>query len=611
MIRSPGPHLPGLDEPKADPYPVHALPDVMREYIERVATVTSTLPEMSALPCLVGLGACIGRARRLAIPPFGYVYPFLWGSVVAYPGARKSVAYRIGVAPIEEIHDDIMDHLDHERAAYKAGWREGPQGPPKPKERRLIVRDIPLDVLRSRLSDNPRGLFLCRDELGAFFSYRALGRWLAGQGSPRPEPVSVFGTTRPADLVEIVARYGASGLLARFIFAAPAWTRSPWRDDGDDDAEDPGIFSRAWALHGLGLVEEEPVTLGLTDDALDAWNAERQAAAPTDDHGANSPLGETAARIALILALVSDPAATVVDGRAMRSGIEIARWHRGVAEYLFGVGVPMRSGSQKGARSRPEKQARVELVNQFVAFVASHGRRFFRDKETGRLAEIRLDDRGRAWWLDEYTQKSVYLHSKGRWRGFTHGGTLRDLVTGLRDFVCFGTPLKPSQLGPWPEWYSNADPWGYGLDDMKRVRNEAARLGLFGEDYFPDEVRLSNKGCPRYYVDPTADPEALPKRCGCPKGHLLVRRPGAAAQAREPCDGDRAVGSAPRARLTHRNMMLSWWRGQEERSVVPCAPGRGRGSPRARAAGREPGGGGATGARPWATCRRGSRRRVR
>lgn len=43
------------------------------------------------------------------------------------------------------------------------------------------------------------------------------------------------------------------------------------------------------------------------------------------------------------------------------------------------------------------------------------------------------------------------------------------------------------------------------------------------EDYLAGTVRLSNKGCPRYYSafpfawDPDA-PDAPPKRCGCPKG---------------------------------------------------------------------------------------------
>lgn len=121
---------------------------------------------------------------------------------------------------------------------------------------------------------------------------------------------------------------------------------------------------------------------------------------------------------------------------------------------------------------------RVRQANQLLAVIAGCGRRFF--SHEGRVARLELDHRKRIWWIDHYTQRRVYTHRRGEWRGFTSGGTLRNLVERLRDYIRDGKRLNPALLGPWPAWVCDGDLWAYG-DDMEIVRAEARRLGILAE----------------------------------------------------------------------------------------------------------------------------------
>ena len=120
------------------------------------------------------------------------------------------------------------------------------------------------------------------------------------------------------------------------------------------------------------------------------------------------------------------------------------------------------------------KAERVECANRFIAEIASCGRRFFSYK--GCVSRFKVDGRGRVWFINAYNGARIYTHHLGRWRGFTEGGTLRDLVIHLRDFIRTGTPPK-LRLGPFPQWLCDGDLWGYG-DDMERVRTAAVACGL-------------------------------------------------------------------------------------------------------------------------------------
>lgn len=130
------------------------------------------------------------------------------------------------------------------------------------------------------------------------------------------------------------------------------------------------------------------------------------------------------------------------------------------------------------------KLQRAEHVNQAIQIIGSHGRCFFYNQHGNRFASMEVDARGRVWFIDDYSQKRIYTHPTtwgGRWRGFSHGGTLRELVMGFRDYICTGKPLSPFYLGPERENLTNGNIWGYEPEAMATVRELAGALSVFDQ----------------------------------------------------------------------------------------------------------------------------------
>lgn len=127
------------------------------------------------------------------------------------------------------------------------------------------------------------------------------------------------------------------------------------------------------------------------------------------------------------------------------------------------------------------KRARAREVNQVVRIISNHGRRFFYHADSGRVGCMEVDSRGKVWWLDEYSCKRIYTHNSGfggKWKGFTHGGTMRSLVECFRNYVCTGQPLNPDLLGLERTW-GEGNIWGYDPESMEQVRYDAGALPVF------------------------------------------------------------------------------------------------------------------------------------
>lgn len=124
------------------------------------------------------------------------------------------------------------------------------------------------------------------------------------------------------------------------------------------------------------------------------------------------------------------------------------------------------------------KQERLKAANEFIQAIGDCGRRFFWSATNARYARMEFDARGRLWWIDDYSEKRIYMHTSdcARWRGFTHGGTLKSLAKAMRDFVMRGETLSATYFTP-REWIGGGHPWGYG-DDILKVRDSGLRLGI-------------------------------------------------------------------------------------------------------------------------------------
>jgi len=122
-----------------------------------------------------------------------------------------------------------------------------------------------------------------------------------------------------------------------------------------------------------------------------------------------------------------------------------------------------------------DKQQRLKAANEFIAVIASCGRKFFEYK--GFVSTLELSETGRVFFIDHYTKKRIYTHRKYvRWDGFTSGGTMKNLVESMRDFITKGKTMRSGYFQPeMDNGFEN--PWGYG-EDILKVRAAAIRLGL-------------------------------------------------------------------------------------------------------------------------------------
>lgn len=102
---------------------------------------------------------------------------------------------------------------------------------------------------------------------------------------------------------------------------------------------------------------------------------------------------------------------------------------------------------------------------------------------------MEVDARGKVWFIDDYSGTRVFTHETvwgGRWRGFTHGGTLKDVVKAFRDYICTGKQLHPGYLGP--ERFDDSKIWGYDEAGMKAAREQAGALPVFRQ---PERVAVN------------------------------------------------------------------------------------------------------------------------
>jgi hypothetical protein len=128
---------------------------------------------------------------------------------------------------------------------------------------------------------------------------------------------------------------------------------------------------------------------------------------------------------------------------------------------------------------RTEEVERTQMANEFIAAIAGCGRKFF--SHNGEVSRLELDARGRVWFIDKYSQKRIYTHYRYDWRGFTEGGTLRSLVSRLRDFIKTGKQVPRRAFWHDPSPHPDGDYWGYGPEDMAIVQRTALSLGIVAD----------------------------------------------------------------------------------------------------------------------------------
>ena len=132
---------------------------------------------------------------------------------------------------------------------------------------------------------------------------------------------------------------------------------------------------------------------------------------------------------------------------------------------------------REGVQIRKEayKEFRCEQANELIELIAYSGRKFFNYEENGgSVGRFELKN-GRTYFVDGYTNKSIYAyenHSFGR--KFTEGGTLQALVLDLAEFIRTGEPTNAKN------GYGGiyCDHWGYPAQDKSKIHQKAKEIGF-------------------------------------------------------------------------------------------------------------------------------------
>lgn len=343
--------------PAYQPFPLHALPPVLRDYVDAAARAIGCDPALVALPALATAAGAIGNSRALFLKR-GWVEPaVVWAVAVGPSGTHKSPAFAAAVSPLQSLQMDAVQSRGEDKAPC------------------YVTGDASVQAVGTILRDNPRGTLLARDELDGWFQsftrFSGAGgstdrpHWLElhragtlrvhrvtrGALSVRRACCSITGTIQPLVLARALdAEALAAGLGARFLAAAPPPRRRRWTEA--EVAEE--LTSRYKALLAdllaLPMDDDEthrPLFLRLAPDAKREWVAwydrwaERQADAQAEQAALLSKLEGYAARLALVHAVVSMAAAGVPAARlpvgvlSLQCGIALAEWFAGEAVRLY------------------------------------------------------------------------------------------------------------------------------------------------------------------------------------------------------------------------------------------------------------------------------------
>lgn len=91
-----------FDEFDLPPFPVDALPPIVKDFVTAEAEATQTPPDLAAMLCLTVMAAVAAKRGVVMVKP-GYFEPLnLFTATVLGPGERKSQVFRDVVAPLEK-----------------------------------------------------------------------------------------------------------------------------------------------------------------------------------------------------------------------------------------------------------------------------------------------------------------------------------------------------------------------------------------------------------------------------------------------------------------------------------------------------------------------------
>ena len=391
-----GGHKPN-DADSFQPFPVNALPQLVRRFVTEGAKAIGCDSSYLALPLISALASAIGTTRVLELKRGWYAPSIIWTAIVGESGSMKTPAFKLVMKPIQDRqrkafkrHTEAMKQYEADLAGWEkcySAWKRGkstdepPAKPEPPPSVRFIVIDTTVEALAPILAANPRGLLLSRDELsgwlGSFDRYAGKGsgdssNWLSTHtgesitvdrktGTPRTihvpsAAVCITGGIQPGILQRAMgAEHRESGLLARLLLAYPPRITKRWTEDqidAESEADLVRVFDRLYELQPVVNDDGEtrPGVVRLSAGAHAIWtayydaHAKEQADLSGDLSAAWSKLEEYAARLALVIHFTrwaaNDPTlvdVNIVNEESMSAGICLATWFKRETRRVYAI----------------------------------------------------------------------------------------------------------------------------------------------------------------------------------------------------------------------------------------------------------------------------------
>ena len=357
-----------------EPLPVSLLPEPVRTFVIEAAERLSTDPVFVALPMLASVAATIGNSRRIELWGGWREPPILWLATAADSGTMKTPSMDAALQFIRQRQDDAFREYRAAAAAYEREKREHDRAsrrrdaeqtepPERPVAERFVVDDVTIEGLGPILEQNPRGVFLARDELSGwlegFDRYSGgrgggeAGRWLSlYNASPLTvdrkltgtlyvpsAAVSIYGGIQPKTLARALGqRHVDNGLAQRFMLASPPRRMKAIPDGDVNFATIEAVRSMFGTLGAIRPAEDgSPRVIDLGPEAADAWRAFYNEHA-REQHAAHGHVASMlnkaeawAARLALVFHLIAQAGADPTRGDriqadSIEAGVGVARW---------------------------------------------------------------------------------------------------------------------------------------------------------------------------------------------------------------------------------------------------------------------------------------------
>ena len=153
------------------PFPVDALPSVMRDIVKTIAKAQCVPETFVAYPALSNGAAAIGNSfKAICYPDGGSERPTLWTGVLADSGSGKTKVLKKLSAPFEAIEKDYKARYKAETTEYQKESKEG-NAVPQPKEKDVLTGNSTMEHIFDMCGRNPQGLLASESEGKLFFAF--------------------------------------------------------------------------------------------------------------------------------------------------------------------------------------------------------------------------------------------------------------------------------------------------------------------------------------------------------------------------------------------------------------------------------------------------------